>query len=217
MRRASRWSVVRFGGFSCGKGFGGAIPGVGRRVPTQSVSQKGTDRLSLHGATSGSDDPLPRRARPSESPHLPTCCWLVPRWPSHQSASRLRPWTGQGLGLWGLAAKRRARAHLHRSVPQYRRLHGSEAVDRETPDGVLYLLVDNLSSHTSAPIKEWPNLARACYTHSCHFHGRIGSLPQWGKTGSRHSGSSHPTSSGLVGAVSDGQSVRRDRALLESG
>lgn len=30
-----------------------------------------------------------------------------------------------------------------------------EAVDRENPDGVLCLIVDNLSSHTSAPIKEW--------------------------------------------------------------
>lgn len=30
-----------------------------------------------------------------------------------------------------------------------------EAVDRANPDGDLYLISDNLSSHTSAPIREW--------------------------------------------------------------
>ncbi len=30
-----------------------------------------------------------------------------------------------------------------------------EAVEQDNPDGELYLIADNPSSHTSAPIKEW--------------------------------------------------------------
>jgi hypothetical protein len=57
----------------------------------------------------------------------------------------------------------------------------------------------------------------ACSAYSCPFYGRIGSLLQRGKTGSRPSGSSHLISSGVVGAVSDGPSAHRYRALLGAG
>ncbi|GAC1638646.1 MAG: hypothetical protein NVS4B2_27780 [Chloroflexota bacterium] len=42
------------------KEFAGGTPGAGRRARIRSLSQKGTDRQPLHGATGGSDDPLPR-------------------------------------------------------------------------------------------------------------------------------------------------------------
>ena len=35
------------------------------------------------------------------------------------------------------------------------------AIERDNPEGDLYLITDNLSSHTSAPIQEWLNLIEA--------------------------------------------------------
>lgn len=104
MRKAFRWNGVRFGASCSRRGSAGGIHAAGRKARTRSLSQKGEDRLSLHRATGGSDDPLPRRTRPGESAHLPACAWLVTGWTPDQGAVGLRAWTRQGLGLRCLAS-----------------------------------------------------------------------------------------------------------------
>ena len=62
MPQASRWNAVRSGAFTSARARAGAIPIVGAKVLTKTLSQKDRGRHPLHPTASGIDDHLHRRA-----------------------------------------------------------------------------------------------------------------------------------------------------------
>ena len=154
--RASRWRAVRCGAFCWPRGALAADAAVGDEHRS-GLCPKRTQIVTLYtdppeGATILCVDEL-GPVTPRTFPPAPG--WSG-GWPPHQGPAYLQPRLRQSLGLWRAARPRWAGPHPDRARAQHRRLSApAQRHRRDNPEGDLYLITDNLSSHTSGPIRDW--------------------------------------------------------------
>ena len=127
------------------------------------ASSKDPDFVPKERASSGSTPTRPRAPRSSASTswprnpaQLPAGSGLVARWPPDQGAAQLRPGTTK-VWVYGALSVRDGQAltQTARSRNTTGYLDLLQTLDRTYPSGDLYLIADNLASHTSGPIREW--------------------------------------------------------------
>lgn len=134
----------------------GAAPGPGHARRTRTSREKDEDHRALHLPARRCDGRLHRRARTGDPTHVPAGAGLVAGRSPHQVRGRLRPRTGEDLGLRRPSNSRRAGGHHDRILPQQCLLPAVSSEDRGGhPAGDIYVVTDNLSSHNSLSTRTW--------------------------------------------------------------
>jgi DDE superfamily endonuclease len=150
-------SAVRSGASICAKACAGVTRIVGARAMIQTSSQKNTGRLPLHRAARGVDD----ESRTDElGPVVPRTFPPAPGWsasghrikaPLDYSRGPEKTWVYGALGVRD--GKELTRCAASRNSTNYISLLADIEADNATGD--IYMITDNLSSHSSAQTRSW--------------------------------------------------------------